>query len=310
MITRDRLRPTVRRLATLTLSAGLVATACAPEEPGPTTTTTTTAPSTVRTLTDATFEWTVSRETDHGTFAPGEVNYWSAGQSDSTEATYKATDGNATVLKRNASGTYVPIASEPSVSWANRTRSGDGTPVTATSANYLGQKVRFTGGTGTLDRATGASTIQWTGSFSINFYGRYVPFWITNPKLVVDASGHGTITASVAGFASSLDNPDVRTPLPSTQVVIADLPSVAGNNDTGFTAATGYLGNVVTPPAPAGPQVAKTAANSAWWGAWPQSFVDFQAATGLGAYWYTSGGFTDIKKPQEPVTVAYNLGAS
>ncbi|MFN8053426.1 MAG: hypothetical protein U0Q22_18440 [Acidimicrobiales bacterium] len=293
------------------LAATLLGTACFPETPtpGPTTTTapTTTTPSNVVSLTDASLEWTVSREADHGTFAPGQVNYWSAGESDSTQATYVPTSGNATVLKKNASGTYVPIGSEPAVGWANRGKDGLGVNVSATSANYLGQKVRFTGGTGTLDRTTGASTIQWTGTFSINFYGQYVPFWIKNPKLVVNASGVGQITATVAGFASSLDDPTTRTPLPATAVVIADLPVVNGANSTGFTAATAYGSTSVTPPAPAGPQVAKTAANGAYWGSWPQTFVNFQAATGLGTYWYTSGGSTDNQKPQEPVTVAYRL---
>lgn len=303
-----------RRMMTLAALAAVSTAGCFPEAGQPTTPTTTTTPtpttaSPVRTLTDATFEWTVSRETDHGTFAPGEVNYWSAGASDSTAATYVATSGNATVLK-NAAGTYVPIGSETAVGWANRNRSGDGTVVTATSAAYLGQKVRFTGGAGTLNTATGASTIQWTGTFSINFYGRYVPFWITDPKLVVDSAGVGQLTATAAGFASSLDNPDVRTPLPATQVVLADLPAVSGANQTGFTAATAYLGTTVAPPAPAGPQVAKTTTNQAYWGSWPQSFVTFQASTGLGAYWYTSGSPVDKQKPQEPITVAYNLAAS
>src|ERR1700760_3075446 len=61
--------------------------------------TTTTLASTVRTVTNAGFEWTISREADHGTPAPGLVNYWTAGQSDGTAATYVATNGGATVLK-------------------------------------------------------------------------------------------------------------------------------------------------------------------------------------------------------------------
>lgn len=313
------LRPSrsIRRalLGAAVLAPALLATAC-PVDPGtgtgttttPAPTTTTPGGDTVRTLTNASFEWTVSREADHGTFAPGQVNYWSAGESDSTEATYVATNGGATVLKKNAVGTYVPIGSEAAVSWANRGKDGTGVAVGATSANYLGQKVRFTGGTGTVDTATGAATIQWTGTFSINFYGKYVPFWIKNPKLVVNAAGQGSITATVAGFASTIDNPDVRTALPATNVTVATLPSVAGANNVGFTAATGYLGTVITSP-PSNPQIAKTSANTPFWGSWPQSFVNFQQATGLGPYWYTSGGTTDNQKPQEPITVRYNLAA-
>lgn len=281
-------------LAVLAVSAAI--SACAPPPP---------PNPNLSTVTNAAFEWTVSREADHGTFAPGEVNYWSAGQSDSTAATYVPSNANATVLKMNAAGTYVPIGSGSAVTWANRNRSGNGAVVTAFSSNYLGQKVRFTGGVGTLDPTTGVSTIQWSGTFTINFYGRYVPFWITNPRLVVNSSGVGQITATMAGFASTLDNPDVRTPLAPQNVVIADLPAVAGANTSGFTAATAYLNTTVTPPTGAGAQVAKTAANSAFWGSWPQSFVNFQGATGLGSFWYTSGSSKDVKKPQEPVVISY-----
>jgi hypothetical protein len=291
--------------------AALVA-ACVPDPGGPgSTTSTSTAPGVVRTVSNATFEWTVSKEANNGSFAPGQVNYWSAGQSDSTAATYVASNGNATVLKKNAGGTYVPIGSESAVSWANRNRDGAGNVVTATNAVFLGQKVRFTNGTGTVNTSTGVSTIQWTGTFSINFYGQYVPFWIVNPKLTVDAAGTGTITATLGGFASDISNPDVRTELPATpNVVVAELPNVyaSGSIATGFAnAPTAYLGTAVTVPAGGAPQVAQTPANSAFWGAWPQSFVDFQQDTGLGSYWYTSGGGADDEKPQDPVSVSYTL---
>ena len=51
----------------------------------------------------------------------------------------------------------------------------------------------------------------------------------------------------------------------------------------------------------------RTSSNQAYWGAWPQSFVNFQNGTGLGSYFYASGGSTDSHKVEEPVTVAYNL---
>lgn len=298
----------------LALAAALVG-ACVPPDPGPPASTTTTSSSvptsTVKTVTNATLEWTISREADNGAFAPGEVNYWSAGQSDSTQATYVATNGNATVLKKNAAGAYVPIGSEPSVSWANRNKDGAGNAVTATNAFYLGQKIRYTNGTGTVNTSTGVATIQWTGTFTVNFYGKYVPFWIVNPKLTVDATGKGVLTASLGGYSSSLENPDVRTPLPtSNDVVLAELPNVysSGSIATGFASALpNYLGRSVTTPAES-PQAAKTTANAAHWGSWPQSFVDFQQNTGLGTYWYTSGGSSaDPKKPQEPISVSYAL---
>ena len=106
-------RPRQALAAMAVACIALIAAACVPEPSGPPPTT---VPGTIKTVTNATFEWTISREADNGSFAPGQVNYWSAGQSDSTAATYVPTNGNATVLKKNASGTYVPIGSEASVS--------------------------------------------------------------------------------------------------------------------------------------------------------------------------------------------------
>lgn len=40
-----------------------------------------------------------------------------------------------------------------------------------------------------------------------------------------------------------------------------------------------------------------------YWGSFPKSFVDFQQTTGLGAYWYSSGGAADPYKPALPITV-------
>ena len=319
--TRHRRRSTAL-LGVILGATALVATAC-PEPPpsagsgttttpGPTTTAapTTTTPSSIKTLTNASFEWTVSKQTNNASQAPGQVNYWSAGISDGTAATYTATNGNATVLKKNAAGTYVPIGSETAVSFANKNRDGAGNVVTSSNAFFLGQKVRYTGGTGTVNTATGASTIQWTGTFTINFYGTYVPFWIKNPKLVVNGSGVGTLTASIAGFASSQDDPTIRIQLPERTVTLAEFTGLSAANTSGFTSTPAFLNVAAQLPsaqAAAAPQIAKTSANAGYWGAWPKSFVDFQIETGLGAYWYTSGSSSDVNKPVDPLTVAYNI---
>lgn len=314
-----RLTRAARPLGVATaLAVALVAAACIPPPPTSpppttttTTTTTTTAPSTVETISDATLEWTISPEANNATFAPGQVNYWSAGVSDSTEATYVPTDGDITVLKKNASGTFVPIGSEPAVSWENRNRDGNGNLVTVFGPNKLGQKVRFADGVGTVDTATGEATISWQGTFTVNFYGQLVPFWFVDPTLVIDAQGDGQLTATMGGFASSLSDPDTRVPLPETpDVVVADLPDVyaSGGAGVGFSsAATAFLGTAVTVPAGGTPQAALSPANQAFWGSWPQSFVDFQQDTGLGSFWYTSGGGVDPFKPTDPVSVSWTL---
>ncbi len=293
---------TRRSLAVAVVAAtALLAAACV--EPAP--------PAPAPNVTNAVFEWTISRQADNGAFN-GEVNYWSAGRSDSTQGTYVATNGNATVLKKNASGTYVPIASETAVNWTNRNRAGNGALVTSTNAAFLGQKVRLTNGTGTVNATTGKATIRWTGTFSVNFYGSLVPFWIVNPTLNVDASGVGRLTATVGGFASDQEDPDVRVALADrANVVLAEFPNFYGGGSiaTGNTsAAPKYLGRSVTVPAEGVPQQALFPGfNDSFWGAWPQSFVDFQQQTGLGAYWYTSGGFADQHKPQEPVSATWTI---
>lgn len=298
--------------AALALTA-FVATACPPApptDPGTTTTTipgsttTTTTPSTVKTLTNASFEWTVNAQANLVSQS-GQPNWWSAGVTDGTATTYVATNNNVTVLKKNASGTYVPIASEPAVAWGVRNRDGNNNVVGMTSGS-LGQKVRYTGGTGTVNTATGASTIQWTGTFSINFYGTATPFWIKNPKLAINASGVGTLKATVAGIKSDQLDPTIRIPLPEREVTLANFSGVPGANSTGFTATPTFLNSTVTLPV-GQVQVGKNSGNQAYWGAWPQTFVDYHVEAGTGAYWYTSGGVADPHKPSAPVSVAYNI---
>lgn len=294
---------TRRRTMAVAFAAAAIAVvaACTPPPDGENT----------KSVSNAAFEWTVSNETNNGAF-DGSHNFWAAGQSTGTEAQYKATDGNAAVLKKNASGTYVPIGSESAVSYANRGKDGTGAAVTAFSPNFLGQKVRFSNGTGTVDTATGAATIQWTGSFTIHFYGPLAPFWITDPKLVVQPDGSAKLSATLGGFAGNQADPtQPPTPLPTTpDVTVAEFSNVyaGGAIATGWTKATNYVGTVVSTAVGAAPQVAKTPANETYWGAWPQSFVNFQNATGLSSYWYTSGtGSINPGKAQDPVTVSYSL---
>lgn len=318
------MKPSTTRRRALGLAAAaaaaLVIGACAPETPPATTTptsststtSTSVAPNPVEAVSNATMQWTISQEVNNAAFAPGQYNFWNAGTTPATnDATYFATDGDVTIQKKNAAGAYVDIGSESAVSFANRGKNGNGTTVTATGPTKLDQRLVLTGGEGTVNTTTGAATIEWDGAFTINFYGTFVPFQIIDPVLTVDAAGNGRLTASATGIAKDAENPEAPgTPIPPTAVTLADIPNVYGSGSpaTGFTnAATSYLDTAVTVPAGVTPQAAKSGANQAFWGAWPQSFVDFQVATGASSYFYTSGGAVDHFKPQAPVTVAYNL---
>jgi hypothetical protein len=238
-----------------------------------------------QTITGASFEWGLSTEVQS---APpfGGCNYLSAGASDGTEATYLTTEGSVSIVKSGAAPT-----------WANKC---DGA-----SAGAMNQKVVWSGGTGTVDPSTGAATISFTGRLSVNFYGGFAPFFVQDPVVTVDASGHGTVVATGGGYASSQDNPTVKTPIaPVPNVTVATLSGVDGDNTTGFTVTPDYAGVVYDLPAgaPAGtnPQNRTTAG----WGSWPASFVDFQFQTGLTSYWYSSGT-ADAKKPPTAITVGY-----
>ncbi|MFJ8603226.1 hypothetical protein ACIREM_31840 [Streptomyces shenzhenensis] len=101
-----------------------------------------------------------------------------------------------------------------------------------------------------------------------------------------------------------MNDPGKWVPLPATTVTLADLSGVE-LGASGFTVAPDYLGVSVSVPAGTTGQPVKSDANKAYWGSFPQSFVDFQQLTGQSSYWFTSGGSRDAAKPTTPLTVAY-----
>lgn len=285
----------------------LIGAACTPpdEGGGSTTTTSTTTTTTIvdpepdiETLNDVSLEWTLSREMDNGAYN-GETNYWSAGVTDGTEATYLAADGDVNVLKKNADGDYVALNSEPAVNWSNRHNDGTGARVTAFNDKFLGQLFVLNNGEGTLNHDTGELEVAWEGTLSVNFYGTVLPFWLSDFKLTVDSEGVGQLTATMQGYGSSIENPDVRVLLdPQENVVVADLPSVSLEGNS-FSAPTAYIGTEY----PGGGQTPEDEGNPANWGSWPQSFVEYQEQIGAALYYFSSGATADRLKPQEPISV-------
>lgn len=250
-------------------------------------------------LSGAVFEWSVNDESNTGAFN-GQCNFMSGGISDGDAPTYRATDGDATVVKRTAAGTYSPVSD-----YATRCKDANGTTVTPGGTARLGQKVVYSGGEGTLDPSTGAVTISWQGTFSMNYYGTLTPFWFTDPVLRVGADGDGAITATVGGYASSIDAPDVRElidPIPGVE--IATLRDVDGANLNGFVTTPAYEGVQV--------EVAESPQIRAFpgWGSWPVSYVRAMEQLGLASYWYSSGGAADVRKPPAPLSVTYGTGTT
>jgi hypothetical protein len=91
-------------------------------------------------------------------------------------------------------------------------------------------------------------------------------------------------------------------PIAAQSVVLAEIRGADTRAATGFATVPAYLAVAV---AGAG-QIERTTANSAYWGAFPQSFVDFHRATGQQGYWVTTGGVRDAAKPASAVYVSYD----
>ena len=274
--------PLLAALTTVSVVGGAVASLGAGAADGP------------ATLSGATLEWSFNEELNTGAF-DGSCNHLSAGTTDGSAAQYRGVDGDVTVQKRTAAGTYAIISD-----WSTRCHDANGVKVTPGGTARLGLRIRMTGGDGTHDPATGVTTVQWNGSFSTNLYDELVPLWFSNLRLVVDVAGNGTLTATLAGYASSLDDPDVREQIPPLAgVVIARFTGLATAGGTGFTATPRYAG--VLYESTEAPQVRNTPS----WGSWPTAMVDATVRTGTSAYWYSTGGGADVRKPPAPVTVTF-----
>lgn len=235
------------------------------------------------TLEGAVLDWTGSEELQS---APpfGGNNYFSAGTSDGTRATYLAAQGDVAVLQVAADGTEAPAT------WVTRADHVE---------NGGGQLVRLSGGDAHL-RADGSARIAWDGAWSVNFYGGLLPFTITDPELVVAADGTGELVGDLTGYAGSMDNPEVKTPMPPVpDVTIATFAGVEVDAAGRVEITPEYDGRAIDVPA----GVTAQDRTSAGWGAWPQEFVDVHFVTGLSSYWYSSGGAADPKKRPAPFAV-------
>lgn len=217
----------------------------------------------------------------------GNSNFFSAGVSDGTEATYDAFAENAAVYQVSSSGT------EAIATWSTRA---------AHVSSGGKQLVRLHGGEGRIE-PDGSASVEWSGSWSVNFYGGLVPFTFTDPALLVDADGAGTLSAAMSGCESSQANPTECTPFAAVpDVTVATFSGVEVDPTGAVTIAPDYAGVEVTVPTPFVPQNRLVAG----WGSWPQPFVDFQVKTGLSSHWYSSGGTFDPHKAPSPFVVDFN----
>ena len=250
------------------------------------------------TVEGASLEWALSEELNTGAF-DGSCNHLSAGRTDGSAAAYTGTDGDVTVLKRTAGGSDVVVSD-----WASRCLDAAGTRVTAGGSARLGLRVRLTGGDGTHDPASGATTVRWSGTISANLYDELVPTWFSDLTLSIDDAGSGTLSATVAGYASSLENPDVRQEVPPIPGVVIARFRTTGTGPGPMTVTPDYLG--VRYESTATPQVRTTPS----WGAWPPAMVAAMERTGTAAYWYSTGSSSDTRKVPAPITFSSGTRAS
>lgn len=206
----------------------------------------------------------------------GGSNYFSAGASDGTEATYSSAAGNVRVFQVDA---------------------GFETPATypTRAAHVAGgsQLVRLYGGSGRIE-PDGSASVAWEGAFTVNFYGGLVPFTFSDLELEVDPDGDGTLVATMVGCESSKATPGVCVPFAAQPgVTVATFAAVEVVPGGEVEVQPDYEGVEVDLPE----GVTDQNRGVEGWGAWPQSFVDFQVKTGLTSYWYSSGGSFDADKP-------------
>lgn len=232
------------------------------------------------------FDWTMSGQVQ-GNMPFGGGNFLSAGESDGKQPTYNATEGNVDIV-------HVVAGEEVEATWENRNAH--------TSGGVDEQFVRLNEGNATVNN-DGSAAVQWDGTFSVNFYGGLVPFWLTDPELVVNSDGTGQLVADIGGYGSDMDNPFDMFPMdPVTDVTVATFDGVTIDTDGSIDVQPHYEGVTIDVPSEHSPQV--TTGSS--WGSWPQEFVDFHFDTNLSSYWYSSGGAADALKAPTPFTVDFS----
>jgi len=263
-----------------------------------------------RDLINAQLRWALNAESGGGAFAPGTCNFlsagvagdsggpnaWTEGQSAAGIPLYRTQDGAVRIEKPTASGEWT-VASA-----ANRCTDAQGNRVTTALGSTSGNQVVIDQGVGTI--RDGALEIRWTGSFTVVYYSGMTYWSVSDPVLRLDSSGNGRLTGMASGYGADMNDHSRWERLTAREIVLADIRGAGTGGVTGFTVTPEYLGVRIdargaTPQVTSGPS----------WGAFPQSFVDFQQLTGQASYWYSSGGAADAKKAAAPVYVSFDAAA-
>lgn len=258
----------------------------------------------LRRISDAELRWGFNAESNRAAFAPGTFNFFSAGKipdpgrggQQLPQSAWRQSAGQVSIEKYTG-GAY------RKATWAGLSTGPDGQRLTTGSTASSGHQVVLDGGTGQVDREDGRATIRWKGSFTVLYYSGYTFFYVTDPVLTVTRTS-AKVTATLSGFASSMDDLTQWSPVPATKVTLADLGRVDLGARRGVEVTPRYKGVRVS----VGPDQTAQVRSGSSWGSFPQSFVDYQARAGAASYWYSSGGSADQHKPTSPLTVSWSAG--
>jgi hypothetical protein len=242
--------------------------------------------------------WGVNNESSNRAFAPRTYNFFSAGrvpdpgQGGTTlaRADWRQRSGDVRIEKWDGRRWRA-------ATWGGLTTDSSGRPLgSPTAGTFSNHRFTFSGGTGELDFDAGTAHVEWDDDVTVLYYSGMSMFHVTDPVLDV-ADGRGTLTATVQGYASSVDDPDTWEPVGAATVTLADLPDVELTAD-GLTTTPAYLGVRV--------DGLGQATGDRWSGSFPQSFVDYMDRLGTAAFWLSSGGSTDPFKVALPLSVAFD----
>ncbi|NRQ49871.1 Ig-like domain-containing protein [Aeromicrobium stalagmiti] len=261
--------------------------------------TTTPAQAAPETIDNATFTWGVSGYAQDGIFGP-----W----------TFKDFTGDASYLQGNVA--TAPVNPTPQTEYVV-----DPVPATSFPTSKAGKApnaVKFTGGDGTIDRATGTADLEWSGSYTVNAYPAIynAPNEIySDPSLTVDADGSGRLEAEFTIGAGTSMTGEAFPEQSFGRLTIAtfDAGSLSAKTPRGYRVTPDYQGVEATIPAGQAQQNRTCTAaegTTGWWGAWPQELITALSSHVSGqsvlAHFYSTGcGGKQDNKPPLPIDVKF-----
>ncbi len=237
---------------------------------------------------DASFTWGLNGYAQKGIFGP-----W----------TFKDLSGNVTYLSGATQTEYVtPVF--PATSFPANAPSG---------ANP--NAVKFTGGTGTVDPATGAAELSWDGSYTVNAYPAIynAPNEIySDPQLSIAADGSGELTFdfTIGAGTDMSGNPFEAAEFGRITLATFSAGSISGLDSDSVRLTPDFEGVVLDPTKVPGQTTTCTAPSKA--GSWPAEFVETlvgnAAGASVSAHFYSTGcGGNQDLKPALPIDVGFVL---